>query len=212
MNSLYVVFILTSYLFGTVNFAILFTSFKLGVDIRNLGDHNPGATNVFFNVGKRLGILVAILDGLKGFIPLFFARRAGVPDAILLIIGAVVILGHDYPVFYHFKGGTGISTTAGAALFFAPGESIMILLFVTLIAYSLLFLKNKRGGSFSPLEIGESIGYVCFLLFLFSPNVSNVTKIFYFLAVLIVVVRRFDRVEQLFSRNNTGYDQEQSTK
>lgn len=212
MNSLYIAFILFSYLLGAVNFAIIFTSLKLNIDIRNLGDHNPGSTNVYLNVDKRLGVLVAILDGLKGFVPLFFAKKANMPDTILLIIGVAVIFGHDYPVFYHFNGGTGISTTVGAALFFAPKESLMILLFVAVIIYSLSFLKNKRGGSFSPLEIGEAIGYVCFLLFIFNPNTSNVTKMFYFLAVLIVVIRRFDRVEQLFSRNNRDYNQEQSIK
>jgi len=68
MNSgLYIVFILFSYLLGAVNFAIIFTSLKLNINIRNLGDHNPGATNVYLNVDKRLGILVGILDGLKGF-------------------------------------------------------------------------------------------------------------------------------------------------
>ncbi len=213
MNSgLYIAFIFVSYLIGAVNFAIIFTSLKLNIDIRNLGDYNPGATNVYLNVDKRLGVLVGILDGLKGFIPLVFARRIGAPSAILLIIGAAVILGHDYPIFYHFNGGSGISTTAGVALFFAPKESLMILLFAAVIIYSLRFLKNKRGGSFSLLEIGEAIIYICFLLFIFAPNTSSVIKMFYFLAVLIVVIRRFDRVEQLFSRNNRVYNQKQSIK
>jgi len=213
MNSgLYIVFILFSYLLGAVNFAIIFTFLKLNINIRNLGDHNPGATNVYLNVDKRLGILVGILDGLKGFVPLFFAKKAGASSAILLIISVAVILGHDYPVFYHFNGGTGISATVGAALFFAPKESLMILLFVAIIIYSLRFLKNKRDSSFSPLEIGETIGYVCFLLFVFAPNIPNIAKMFYFLAVLIVVIRKFDRVEQLFSRNNRVYDQKQSIK
>ncbi|MEA3314205.1 MAG: glycerol-3-phosphate acyltransferase [Caldisericota bacterium] len=211
MNSgLYIALILVSYLIGAVNFAIIFTSVKLNIDIRNLGDHNPGATNVYFNVDKRLGVLVGILDGLKGFIPLVFARRIGAPSVILLIIGAAAILGHDYPVFYHFNGGSGISTTAGVALFFAPKESLMILLFAAVIIYSLHFLKNKRTGSFSLLEIGEAIVYICFLLCIFAPNILNLTKMFYFLAVLIVVIRRFDKVKQLLSRDNIDYNQEQS--
>ncbi len=211
-SSLYIAFILFSYLLGAVNFAIIFTSLKLNIDIRNLGDHNPGATNVYLNVNKRIGILVSILDGLKGFVPLVFARKVGAPSAILLVISAAVILGHDYPVFYHFSGGTGISTTVGAALFFAPKESFMVLLFAAVIIYSLRFLKNKRSSSFSPLETGEAIGYVCFLLFILTPNTPNVVKMFYFLAVLIVVIRRFDRVKQLFNRNNIDYNQEQSIK
>jgi len=213
MNSgLYIVFILFSYLLGAVNFAIIFTSLKLNIDIRNLGDHNPGATNVYLNVDKRLGVLVGILDGLKGFIPLIFAKKVGAPSAILLVISAAVILGHDYPVFYHFSGGTGISTTVGAALFFVPQESLMLLLFVAVIIYSLLFLKNKRGGSFSPLETGEAIGYICFLLLILAPNTPNIAKMFYFLAILIVVIRRFDKVKQLFGRNNIDYNQKQSIK
>ena len=199
MNGLFIILVLSSYLFGSVNFATLFTYAKYGINIRRLGDHNPGATNVYLNVDKKLGVLVAVLDASKGFIPLVFAKRIGAPDTLFLVVGTTAILGHNYPIFYHFDGGTGISTTIGCGLFLAPEEMFIIALFTIPIMYFLLYLKNKNNNIF-PLETGEAIVYICFLLFIFIPTLSNEVKMFFLIATMLVVIRKFDVVQHLFRK------------
>jgi len=205
MDSSFIILIFFSYLLGSVNFATIITHIKLGINVRELGDHNPGATNVYRNVDKKLGVLVAILDGLKGFIPLVFAKRVGAPDAVLLIAGAAVILGHDYSIFYHFNGGTGISTTIGSGLFFAPEEIFIPFLFVVAIMYFILYLKNKRDNNFLPLETGEAIAYICFLFLVFAPNISNKIKMFFLITTSIVVIRKFDVVQYLLGKRRKAF-------
>jgi glycerol-3-phosphate acyltransferase PlsY len=88
-----------------------------GVDIRQHGSGNIGATNVFRTVGKPLGILVFVVDALKGFVAV--AGAAGAPW--LSIFAAVaVIAGHNYTPWLGFKGGKGIATSAGVLLALMP--------------------------------------------------------------------------------------------
>lgn len=195
MNGLFVVLILLSYLFSSINFAIWFTYIKFGADIRKLGDHNPGSTNVFKNVDKRLGIIVGILDGLKGFLPLILAKWVGAPDTLLLLVSAAAILGHDYPIFYYFKGGSGLSTTMGCALFFAPKETLLLLSFLVPFIYFLHY--TKKSGRFRPTDIGSFIFYMYFLILVFIPGISNEIKIFSLIALSIVVIRRRSETVQV---------------
>jgi acyl-phosphate glycerol 3-phosphate acyltransferase len=177
-NGLFIVLIFLSYLFGSINFAILATYIKCGADIREIGNHNPGAANVFRSVDKRFGILVGILDGSKGFILLIFAKWVGAPNTVLLLISAAAILGHNYPIFYHFKGGTGLSTTMGCALFFAPKEMLLIMLFLIPLGYFLHYIKEKMGSNLSPGGVCIPIFYIYFLLLVFIPSISNEVKVF----------------------------------
>lgn len=94
-----------------------------GVDIRRLGSGNIGATNVFRCLGKRLGILTLIGDVLKGWIPVFLARRVfagGAADEAALLAAALAVAGHVWPVTMKFKGGKGVATAAGALMGVVP--------------------------------------------------------------------------------------------
>ena len=104
-----------SYLLGSIPFGILIGKLK-GVDIRNYGSHNIGATNALRVLGPALGILVFILDFSKGAIPIIITKYiinwpADYPTYLIhpLIYGILAIIGHLFPVFLKFKGGKGIS-------------------------------------------------------------------------------------------------------
>ncbi len=107
-----------SYLLGSIPFGLLITRVVTGTDIRKQGSQNIGATNVFRVVGKKWGILVLLLDALKGYlavkIPLLFLSDPGMPYPLLL--GVSAILGHSFPVWLHFKGGKGVATSLGVFL------------------------------------------------------------------------------------------------
>ena len=112
---------LGSYLLGNINPAIIITKIKKGVDIRSLNSQNPGATNVTITLGFKYGIFIAILDILKGVIPVLVARLFYPDnDAIWFLAGLMVLIGHIFPALYQFKGGKGTATLIGVLFTAAP--------------------------------------------------------------------------------------------
>lgn len=119
--------LLAGYLAGSIPFG-LFVAKARGVDLRSSGSGNIGATNVFRCVGKGWGVLVLLLDALKGFLPAYafpvwLARWSGAASPIWLGVacGLAAVVGHNWPVWLGFKGGKGVATSAGMALGVAPG-------------------------------------------------------------------------------------------
>ena len=109
-----------AYLFGAVPFGLLVARSR-GINIREQGSGNIGATNVFRCVGKGWGIFTLVLDALKGFIPaFFFAKLAGLESEWGVLFGLAAIIGHTFPVYLKFKGGKGVATSAGMLLGVAP--------------------------------------------------------------------------------------------
>jgi len=123
--------VLITYLSGSVNYAIIVTRLVAGKDIRELGNRNPGMSNVGRTIGKPWGALVMILDALKVIVPLVLARiflfssDAELDFAVLYLMGIAGVVGHCLPVFYHFKGGGGIGPMQGVSLFFIPLEYLV---------------------------------------------------------------------------------------
>ncbi|WP_069997594.1 glycerol-3-phosphate 1-O-acyltransferase PlsY [Cellulosilyticum sp. I15G10I2] len=105
------------YLFGGIQSAILYGKIK-GIDITKHGSGNPGTTNAARVLGKKAGIIVLLIDIFKAIFAVVLARIL-FPNEDLLIglySGIGAILGHSYPLFFKFKGGKGIATTAGMLL------------------------------------------------------------------------------------------------
>ncbi len=107
---------LGAFLLGSIPTGFLVARAKR-VDIRQHGSGNIGATNVFRTLGKPLGILVFVLDALKGYAAVWLAHRFGDASAWTGIMAAVAaIAGHNYTPWLGFKGGKGIATSAGVLL------------------------------------------------------------------------------------------------
>ena len=108
---------LASYLLGAIPFGLLIARSR-GIDIRQHGSGNIGATNVLRVLGKPLGIFTFMLDALKGFGPVFLAMRLvpGQAEAAGLTAGIAAILGHSFPIYLGGKGGKGVATSAGVLI------------------------------------------------------------------------------------------------
>lgn len=131
MNTLVIILAtgVAAYLLGAIPFGLLISRWR-GVDIRAVGSHNIGATNVFRSVGKPWGIATFILDMGKGwcgavFVPMLVAWLLGVPrpEPIAewrLLGGVCAVVGHTWPVYLGFKGGKGVATSAGMLIGVAP--------------------------------------------------------------------------------------------
>jgi glycerol-3-phosphate acyltransferase PlsY len=136
----YVFTAIVGYLLGSIPTGYLVGKAK-GVDLRTVGSGNIGATNVFRTLGKGLGILVLVIDGLKGYAACawlpdmvfrYLTQKHGPHDAgfydVLRIAGGLgAVLGHNYTCWLKFKGGKGIATSAGMLAALVPVAFIIIL-------------------------------------------------------------------------------------
>ena len=113
--------VFASYLLGAIPNGLLIARLK-DIDLQKVGSGNIGATNVFRCVGKGWGVLAFALDAVKGFVPAFFFPRLldAAPPWLGLACGVAAVAGHNWPVWLKFKGGKGVSTSAGMLLGIAP--------------------------------------------------------------------------------------------
>jgi glycerol-3-phosphate acyltransferase PlsY len=113
--------LLASYLLGAVPTSYLAARLVRGIDLREHGSRNLGATNLYRVLGWRYAIPVGLFDAAKGAIPvLLFAPRISASQLVGLLCGVVAIVGHVYSVFVRFRGGKGVATAAGVMLALTP--------------------------------------------------------------------------------------------
>lgn len=121
---IYVILIaVISYLIGSINSSIIISRIVTGKDIRKSGSGNAGATNMLRTMGKKYAVITLIIDILKGVVSILIARLAAskldlgmAADTIDYIAGVSAVLGHNFPVFFGFKGGKGVATSLGVIL------------------------------------------------------------------------------------------------
>lgn len=119
-------------------FGYWFVRLTSGKDIRSMGSGNIGATNVQRTQGMKAGLIVLLLDILKGFLAVWLAARLnGDSNAAVALAAVAVMLGHCYPIFLRFKGGKAVATFIGAFLFLAPlALACTTIIFVLVVAVS----------------------------------------------------------------------------
>ena len=104
------------YFLGSIPTAYIAGRLLKGRDIRQIGDGNMGAANAFRQLGAKAGITVGIIDAAKGALVVLIAQAANTPQVVILITGAMAVIGHNWPIFLHFRGGRGECTTIGVLL------------------------------------------------------------------------------------------------
>lgn len=134
-----IVSILIAYLLGSIPVAHLVIRWRAGLDIRQVGDGNAGARNVWYVVGPRWGALVAALDAAKGLAAVPLADPLGAGSAGAFLAGPAAILGHAYPLLAHFNGGKGLATTFGILL---AGMPLSTLAGAAVLMAAQLVLRN----------------------------------------------------------------------
>lgn len=115
INLMSIIAIVAAYLVGSINFSILLSKIISGKDIRESGSGNAGATNMLRTYGKKMGIITLLLDLLKGILVVSICRLINIAEEWTYIAGVVVALGHNFPIFFGFKGGKGVATSLGVA-------------------------------------------------------------------------------------------------
>lgn len=125
-----------AYLLGSISFSYLIVKAREGTDVRTVGSGNAGATNVLRAAGKGPALAVLLLDIVKGVLAVVVARALASPPAVVGAAAVAVVLGHVFPVFFGFRGGKGVATSAGALGALAPAVLLgALLVFVVIVLW-----------------------------------------------------------------------------
>ncbi|MGB3527288.1 MAG: glycerol-3-phosphate 1-O-acyltransferase PlsY [Flavobacteriales bacterium] len=193
-----------SYLCGSIPSSVWWGKGFFGVDIREHGSHNAGATNTFRVLGPKAGVPVLLLDVLKGFLPVrllpIWSGAEPYSDVwtllrVLLVSAAVV--GHLYPVFAGFRGGKGIATSLGGILAIHPGSAL-----ICIIVFFIIFIIS-RYVSLASLVAAIAFPVAVTLVF---HEPSLVMKIFAWLLCVVVFYTHRQNIGRLVKGNESRMD------
>lgn len=184
--------LIAAYLFGSIPTAVWIGQAFYGIDVREYGSGNAGATNTFRVLGKKAGIAVMILDILKGYTATNLAYLIGLsvtgPHTSIqfanyqLALGITAVMGHLFPIFAGFRGGKGIATLFGMILaVHLPAAMLCVLVFVTvLLVTKYVSLSSILAGFTFPLSI----------IFVFQSPIRSVVLYGMCICVLILVTHQ----------------------
>ncbi len=182
------IFIILSYLCGSISSAILVCKAAGLPDPRTQGSGNPGATNVLRVGGKGLAAIVLLLDALKGLIPVVLAKLFISNELALGFVAFAAVLGHMYPVFFKFQGGKGVATYIG--VLFGVHWTLGLVFLVTWLVVAAIF----RYSSLAALVATVAAPFSAFWLvgsYYFAPLL---------LAAALVLYRHQGNIARLMNR------------
>ncbi|ADL12572.1 glycerol-3-phosphate 1-O-acyltransferase PlsY [Acetohalobium arabaticum] len=183
----YIFVILISYLLGSIPFGLIITRLVKGVDIREYGSGNIGATNAYRVMGFGMGIMVALCDIGKGYISVFIAQQVfGSQAALILILaGLAAIAGHNWPIFLKFDGGRGVATSVGVLISLLP-KAVLIAFFawlVIVLTTRYVSLGSIIGAVLIPISalifnspatyVGLGLAIAIFVVYRHRPNIQR---------------------------------------
>lgn len=182
-----------AFLLGAIPFGFLIGRAK-GVDLREHGSGNIGATNVMRTLGKGPGALVLLLDALKGLIPVLTAAYAlRLTPGFVVAAGVAAILGHIYTPFLRFRGGKGVATSLGVLIGLSPviAAAVVLVFAVTVWASRYVSLGSLLGA------LAQAV------LFWTLPHGQDgfplPYRIFSLIAAVFVLIRHRQNIQRLLS-------------
>ena len=155
MNTTYLLSAVSGYLIGSISFALLLAKLK-GINLREVGSGNLGATNAGRALGKKLGVVVYWLDMLKGALPVLAAKFFFSDDInVAVLVAAGAYLGHIWPLYSKFCGGKGVATLSGVLLTLAPLPTLIagIAFFGTVFISGTMSVGSLALGVALPLSL-----------------------------------------------------------
>jgi len=181
--------VLGAYLLGSVPSAYLAGRWSRGIDIRQYGSGNVGATNLMRFTSKRVAIPVIIFDSVKGMIMVGVAWKLGLGVTEQMVVGIAAIVGHNWPVFLRFTGGRGVITTMGVG-FLLPIINNLVPLAASALVTVLYGSVALVSAYFKRLPVGVFIIVAAFPFVVWVLTRSLPLTLGYLAMFLILVVRR----------------------
>lgn len=177
-----------AFVIGAVNPATILATI-LGKDLRHSGSGNPGATNAGRVLGARWGVVVGVLDVLKGLVPVLLAQQL-LGTVTALCVGLAVVLGHIWSPFLRGQGGKGVATSLGAILAVQPWFGLGMVLVFGLLVWRMRWVA---GASVSACLLLLALGVVT--AFRWVPFGTRETGIWCVLLALVVIYRHRRNIE-----------------
>jgi glycerol-3-phosphate acyltransferase PlsY len=190
-----IILIILAYLIGSIPTAVWISKSVFGIDIRDYGSGNAGATNTFRILGSKWGSMVMLVDVTKGilatslyiFIPFYLTDELARTN-FMIALGMMAILGHIFPIWANFRGGKGVATLLGMALAIQPMVALicLVVFLVTLLSTRFVSLSSMLAG----------VAFMVLILFIFNER-ETVYRLFAIIVALMVVITHQKNIGRL---------------
>jgi len=176
-----------AYLLGSIPTGLLLGK-AWGIDVRNEGSGNIGATNLYRTVGRKVGVMTLIGDCLKGLIPVLLVKYSALPAEYAAWVGLAAFLGHVFSAFLMFKGGKGVATALGVFLALSPlAVAIALGVFIALmVAWRYVSLGSISAAAVMPVAVALLDG---------GRNMIAVTLVI----SVVVIVKHHENIRRLLA-------------
>lgn len=189
INSVNVIALLAAYLLGSVPSAVWIGKIFYGIDVREYGSGNAGATNTFRVLGTKAGIPVLIIDVLKGYLAVQLATIIGnyLPGTqqfvnFKLTLGVAALLGHIFPIYVGFRGGKGVATLLGILSGVHPPAAL-----VCAGVFGITFLLTRYVSLSSMMA---AIVFPVVIMYRFNETIPSLNVFSMFVAVLVLITHQ----------------------
>lgn len=197
--------IVAAYFFGSIPFGYLAGRFFRGIDLREHGSGNIGATNAVRVLGKGIGLPVFVLDFLKGFLPVYLTGRFFLADfspnwasALLVLMALAAVMGHTFTCWLNFKGGKGVATGGGVVTALEPMGALVVL-----ATWGVVFLAKRYVSLASIMAAASYPVTVLFFNHYFSDEPvtpgSLPIVIFSFVIAFLLILKHKDNMRRLIN-------------
>ncbi len=190
-----IILIIIAYLIGSIPTAVWISKSVFGIDIRDYGSGNAGATNTFRILGSKWGSMVMLVDVMKGilatslyiFIPYYINDELARTN-FMIALGMMAILGHIFPIWANFRGGKGVATLLGMALAIQPMVALicLVVFLITLLSTRFVSLSSMLAG----------VAFMVLILFIFNER-ETVYRLFAIIVALMVVITHQKNIGRL---------------
>ena len=151
-----ILMVVGSYLLGSICWAYILGRMVKKIDIRKYD--NPGVAGAWRQLGPKWAVLVTLLDIGKAALPVYLTKIIFPSDYLpIILVALAVVIGHNWPIFFQFRGGMGLATTIGSLSVLLPRETGIILLVACIVGFGLWFILKKKKVT---VPYGALAGYI----------------------------------------------------
>ncbi len=167
------------YLLGSLSGGIITAKLAKGPDLHTVGSKSTGASNVQRTMGWKYGIITFLFDAIKGLLTCFIAEMITGSHMAVLLAGLCCVIGHNWPVFFSFRGGKGVATTGGVMLYCFPVPAL-ICIAMTIAVIAL----------FRYISVGSMLLVTAYFIFSFFFSGGNVCVIIWAAILMVMCIAR----------------------
>ena len=181
------------YLIGSIPTGFLLTKFFGGVDVRHVGSHSTGATNVLRSGHKILALITLLVDGLKGMV-LAFVTKEMLGSSYYLVIAFCCLIGHVFPIWLGFKGGKGAATSAGIFVVVSP-----LFASISIIVWAVM-ARVVKISSLASIALTLSFASLCSYGYIFKDTDIDVF-LFSMIVLAFLLLTHFRNIKRMIHKS-----------